>query len=141
MTCHRMPSVYIRGGHAGLYLYGRSRSGESIGMPVGCWEVDLDEGMYCEVEGKTLWFDIVFGEIVELQWEELDGRHFAVVHDVQELDDQDPVLFWTHLYEVIGMSMSLMWTFKVVDDWSWIEAMWGDDENVIDVAENVGDEL
>ncbi len=49
-------------------------------------------------------------------------------------------MFWTHLYEVFGNRTSLMWTFQVIHDHEWVGAMWGDNDDVIDVAGTVGDE-
>ncbi len=79
-------------------------------------------------------FELVFGTVIDTQYYiSPDGERYAVV--VEEGD----TCHLTIVYNVEPV-VRLLWVFRSVDSALWGDAMWADNEHVIDVAEVIGEE-
>jgi hypothetical protein len=97
-------------------------------------DTSVDDKVVDSDSNTTIIFDPVFGNIVDVcEYLSADHESYAVVHE--EIDTG-------HLRIVYELDpfVRLLWVFRAVDSAVWGDAMWLDNEDVIDVSEMIGEE-
>jgi hypothetical protein len=99
---------------------------------------DLDTSVDDEVvdsgSNTTIVFDPVFGNIVNVRdYLSADHESYAVVQE--EIGTSHVSLVY-----VLDPFVRLLWVFRAVDSAVWGDAMWLNNEDVIDVAKMIGEE-